>query len=1329
MAVDRNGCFHFRRLVGDDHEHPHIVNKSKDARDASPLAPLGCRKISASSGLTRAFVFLHRIYSFVAVRRKKFIAAVAAIALALAAWIALTPVWFPWALAPILTKRGVTCSAYSRSGATRLILQDVTYAQGGYHFSARQIELMTPTAYLWRRWFGSKRADALIVNDWRLDIGFRAAAPGGRPHQELKKTQSIAESLEYWIPKAVLKQGTIAARSVVIDAPSVQWEDGSLSAALEWPRYGQTAAARVDFPRKRPPRFKIDIAPSNRAFNSVPLTIQGELSPSTNIASIQGTVNCAGNNARFSVDFDPADALPAMAALEAPAISLPAAMFGIPGYTTLDGALTARWRAGKFDIDARASARPMDTNNAPPLTVSIRGGGDTNSLRIEALDITTPWLNARLSDKLAFDFTGRMLTDSAELSLTADMDRQPWLPVRGQFAGRAFLRRGANAFPDIAADLSGQGIQVRDITASTLNLSANLAWPVAELTRFEARFANGAIASGTAAADLKARSILRAELAFSGSLPMSLPAAGFSPGPMVAAIQARGPWNDLAHSGQLTINSLTAPGLSPMRARLEWDGTRLSLSHIDAQLTAGNSRLSLSGSAELGRRSGNAVLTALDFDTDGGQLALDNAVTVKFQLDDSTNKTGAFLAQIDKLRLRGTEGEITLDGSVNWPESGDLRFSMFEINAGIARDFLKTPPPRITISRLDGAAAWNRGPMEFTISLDSDYTPRELTAAGAAELPAALARAAEEPWALSFQGRGGADGITVDKCAVFARTAALVSASGRVPIIIDPRRGWDFLQIQYSEPLKAEITARPDSSFIEWLTAGSRFKIEGARMSANVTGTIEHPRGEATFDVDRLFMAGSSNQPPLNAGDIAARFNFAEREIALTGLTARVEGQAVTARGALPIPERLRDWRALFDWRGAAIEFSAPQISLASAAAFLPDYLSPQGSAQVELAVAPGGLLTGRVSVKGAASRPLPNVGPLQEIDADVRLTGHKLVIEHCRGLVGGEPVVVFGEIGLPEPFDLTRARSEPRRIFGLTEPLPAFDLTVRGESVPLVRRADFILRARFDLKMSNTGSGPPTVSGKAVFQDSFFLSDLKPLVPESVDKPQKRPPYFSVELEPFARWKLDVALRGDKFLKIRSPFFTGTASADFRVTGTLKEPLALGVAKIDDGAILFPFASLKVTQGEVTLTAASPYLPRLFVNASSRVYTYDVRAQISGLADRPDIEFSSTPGLAPEQILLMLTSGEMPLNETASSAQQRAGHVAMFVGKNILSRLGLGTGAEDRLTLSSGPSEIQPGTQTYGFEYKLSDDWWVTGDYDQFGGLNLGLRWRFYSK
>jgi translocation and assembly module TamB len=120
---------------------------------------------------------------------------------------------------------------------------------------------------------------------------------------------------------------------------------------------------------------------------------------------------------------------------------------------------------------------------------------------------------------------------------------------------------------------------------------------------------------------------------------------------------------------------------------------------------------------------------------------------------------------------------------------------------------------------------------------------------------------------------------------------------------------------------------------------------------------------------------------------------------------------------------------------------------------------------------------------------------------------------------------------------------------------------------------------------------------------------------------------------------------------------------------------------------------------------------------------------EVTGNADAPIVQFSSNPPLSSEQIVLMLTAGQMPPGLTASTTQERASGVAFFVGKNFLSELGIGDPGEDRLTIRSGEKLTETGQPTYDIEYKFTDRWSAVGEYDRFSQYNLDLKWKVFSK
>jgi len=320
-------------------------------------------------------------------------------------------------------------------------------------------------------------------------------------------------------------------------------------------------------------------------------------------------------------------------------------------------------------------------------------------------------------------------------------------------------------------------------------------------------------------------------------------------------------------------------------------------------------------------------------------------------------------------------------------------------------------------------------------------------------------------------------------------------------------------------------------------------------------------------------------------------------------------------------------------------------------------------------------------------------------------------VLSQFLGRMGGREVSLIGNFELPES-------GEPR-----------FDLSLRGDNVPLIYRPGLLLRSDFDIQFARADGQPVTVSGDVTLRDGLYLQDLKALVPTGRSEPLGRPPYFSVAEKPFADWKLNVKVHGDRFMRVRTPYFHGEVSADFQIDGNLEEPQALGEARINSGLVRFPFGTLTVDQGHASLTSDQPYEPQLFAVASSRLYGYNIKMEVSGTASAPLISFNSTPPLTSERSLLMLAAGELPRDEMSFSREKKMSGFALYLGKDIIARWLGNEESADRLTIRSGEDISQEGTSTYYLEYKLTDDWSVIAQYDRFNALNAGLKWRIFSR
>jgi translocation and assembly module TamB len=739
---------------------------------------------------------------------------------------------------------------------------------------------------------------------------------------------------------------------------------------------------------------------------------------------------------------------------------------------------------------------------------------------------------------------------------------------------------------------------------------------------------------------------------------------------------------NLTHAGELQVGPVEFPHVKPTSFKASWKAQHLTFDSISATAFAPDASLHLIA------RGDREVVRVED-------LKLQQKGRTQFALEApfQLSLKGPQFA-LEPMKLSGEGGKVQLAGEAVWPSRGKATVSLKDIDSELLNSFTTLTLSNIHVATAEFAGAWDRAPLEFNLAVKADWN-NEI--------------------GLDADLRGDQAGVHVLRLTANNRDQALGTLTGSVPITIEPARD-RLLQTRMDQPLRVAAEVQPQSHVWNLLT--NYISLRGPSARATVSGTLRNPLGE--FDASAAevrFRDVTAEVPSLK--DLSFHATISQSTARVDRLTFSVADQPVAFTAALPIPEDL--WSELpasarkLDWRSASAQL---QIKRANVAAFTPllrGRLSPQGLIRANVALTPGGKLGGQLTIDGASTRPFPNLGAIQDIELVCEFSEQSAKVKSV-GSIGGEALFAVGQVELgPEKW----AKGN----------LPPFALEITGENVPLSRQVDSLVRGDLNVALRTRTNALPIITGNINLRNSLFLRDLRDLVPGGLASPERRPPYFSVEEAPFARWQLDLHVTGQKFLKLRTPLFNGEISADLTLTGTLKDPLAVGDVTIASGTVKLPFATLRVTQGFVTLSAENPYRPQLFINAQDRAFGYDVKMSITGAADAPVIQFSSTPPLSSEQVLLMLTAGEMPRENAFSfSAQQRAQRLAMFLGRGLISEFGLG-GDASRLTVRSGEEITESGRPTYSAEYELTEKWSVIGQYDRFNDFNLMLKWQVYAR
>ena len=345
----------------------------------------------------------------------------------------------------------------------------------------------------------------------------------------------------------------------------------------------------------------------------------------------------------------------------------------------------------------------------------------------------------------------------------------------------------------------------------------------------------------------------------------------------------------------------------------------------------------------------------------------------------------------------------------------------------------------------------------------------------------------------------------------------------------------------------------------------------------------------------------------------------------------------------------------------------------------------------------------GQIKIGEASSLGKPSFGCLECSKLTVQPKGLSLHFHSEEMKVAGEPLCVEGAVKLANLSEM------------------GYWVKIRGENMALVRVPGMMIRADIELKLQSNGGGG-LLKGEIVLKNSFLTAELawlSSLVTSSSS-------HFSVG-EPFSAWTLGVQVHGDRFLRVQSPVLETTVSADLELKGTLEHPIVFGSFWLNGGKVKFPFAEFDIERGQIKLNPTDLSTSYLDVEASARAYGYDLRMQVAGIVNKTNVNFYSIPSLDSSQILQLVSTGQNPKSVNGSSTSNRLGGLGVFLGKNLLSELGVVGNKISRLQLRMGEAITERGKDTVEIEYPINDRCSVNGQYDRFDEYNIDLKWRVY--
>jgi translocation and assembly module TamB len=1237
--------------------------------------------------------------------------------------------WLPPLAGEILPRWGVTLEDSRRGPGGSWVLEQVHYGQPGDAVAVRveRISLPDPLRWAWAGW--REKADTLeAIRVEGLDLHGKSVPAGesGRPLAEdseppgpgelLPEVAGALRAAERWLPTLRGSRWRVfpAEGADPLVFPELAWEEAALTARLSSFRGWPAARLHLQLPAGGP----WDLRVTASAWKG---EVRAEFDPDPHVPSLRGSLRLGAGKGTFAGSWSAGDWIPERAEATLDKIQLPEPL----PLDNLPGAVRAlrlehaevRWEGEGYRADLRLAGTPAGERLQAEVSVAGTGG----ELTVRQLRVEAEWAQVKLDHPVRLDLARLEAESPFRLSGSADLGRQDYLDASGSLRFALTAQPQGDPLLPVQFSAKGKDLAYDSLPLGTLSLKGRWEYPRVEVGQLELEAPAKSHLRLQGSADVSAQSLdLQGEADLQ---PEDLRAwLGNAPGltgAVQVSLQASGPWKEPRHKGSVRTRGFQLAPLAPLDLSLQWRGQGIR---------------ELAASAQ-GEAPGDTLTVAVD----SVSVEEGKPWQVRVASAEWTRQGKDFLRLQDPFRVH-----LDPAAQADWPWKGLLVETFALAGEGRSLAAYWNPPAEALVQagglRAASFAGWlatgDALPAvevgEFSLRVH-DFLPllKAETAGEVSWLPPGESQSLRAGW----QAVADTEGIRIGDLRVDYGDLSLLTGKGTLPLLLAtgsldhpyghgsaPRGGGDpeearlegsapgpipLLRLLPGEKVNLSLQNQWGPQASQWLQQATGVDLGDLALDLRVEGTLESPAATLSLHAEQLqwpetwadgqlprlrridlSLSADSDRISLTQAEVELRDSLLQGQASLPyeSVYPWLEGKTPQPGewlGKLTAEVRLKDWTAQ-NWQGR-----------------LPKVFRSTGTLTGTVRLKEGLQLGGELRARNFGLRPTAATSAIDAIDADLRLDGRRVILEKMTGSTGGGDLELTGSLDTTDPDD------------------PSYQLRLRGKDVPVARTPSLVIRSDLDLKLDDPGGeGPARLTGKLDFQNSTFLLEIDPFAPNVRGGPSARPPYFSVEAQPFADWELEVRLTGEDFLRVRSSVLSTSLSANLRLEGTLGEPLLLGSVRTEEGTLRFPGMNLRIESAEAFLLPQSPHTLLLEASGIGRSQSTIVTMNVTGSAQSPQVTFGSTPSLSNAEILRVLTTG---------STQGGGGAQALGL---YLGRIFAGVdGGSDRLTVELGEDVSENGRSTLEVLYRLNRRWSLQGEYDIYDNYNLNLRRLLYEK
>lgn len=224
-----------------------------------------------------------------------------------------------------------------------------------------------------------------------------------------------------------------------------------------------------------------------------------------------------------------------------------------------------------------------------------------------------------------------------------------------------------------------------------------------------------------------------------------------------------------------------------------------------------------------------------------------------------------------------------------------------------------------------------------------------------------------------------------------------------------------------------------------------------------------------------------------------------------------------------------------------------------------------------------------------------------------------------------------------------------------------AFDLRVDADHAVLIDREDIGATATGPLAFISDGVGG-VISGDVRLDSSRYRlgqATVASALPQINVREINVPGGDQVDDDAAAPWRLDVHARARNGLMVSGLGLSSEWTTDVQIAGSPTNPAITGRADLVRGDYEFAGREFELSRGIIRFAGEVPANPALDIEAAANTTGLNATIRVTGVAQKPEISFASTPALPQDELLSRLLFGTSITNLSAPEALQLAAAVA----------------------------------------------------------------------